>query len=107
MIVFDPAAVIACAQVIMIDIALSGDNAVIIALAAAGLPEKQRKKAIALGMMAAILMRVVFASLTVYLLDIPGLVLIGGLMLGWVCWKMWKELRGGDEAEAHHTTPET
>jgi YjbE family integral membrane protein len=107
MIPLDPAALVACAQVIMIDIALSGDNAVIIALAAAGLPEKQRKKAIALGMMAAILMRVVFALLTVYLLDIPGLVLVGGLMLLWVCWKMWRELRAAEEAEDHHAASET
>jgi YjbE family integral membrane protein len=58
-------------------------------------------------MMAAIVMRVVFALLTVYLLDIPGLVLVGGLMLLWVCWKMWKELRAVEEAKEQHTAPET
>jgi YjbE family integral membrane protein len=80
-------------QVVLIDISLSGDNAIIIAMAAAGLPPYERKRAIALGIGAAILMRIIFALTTVWLLDVPGLVLIGGLMLAWVCWKMWRELR--------------
>jgi YjbE family integral membrane protein len=107
MIPYDPVALLAFAQVVLIDISLSGDNAIIIALAAAGLPAQQRKKAIALGILAAIVLRVVFATLTVYLLDVPGLVLIGGLMLIWVCWKMWKELRAAEEAEAHHAAQES
>jgi YjbE family integral membrane protein len=101
-----PAAV-ALVQVILIDVSLSGDNAVIIAMAAAGLPAVQRKRAIAIGIGAAILLRVVFAVLTVSLLDVPGLVLVGGLMLAWVCWKMWKELRAREDAADHHAQPET
>jgi YjbE family integral membrane protein len=98
---------VALFQVISIDVSLSGDNAVIIAMAAAGLPDVQRKRAIGTGIAAAILLRVVFAVITVSLLDVPGLVLVGGLMLAWVCWKMWRELRASEEAEQHHLAPET
>jgi YjbE family integral membrane protein len=84
-------------QVVLIDVSLSGDNAIIIGMAAAGLPRPQRRKGIAIGIGAAIALRVVFAVLIVYLLDVPGLVLVGGLMLAWVCWKMWSELRA-----SHH-----
>jgi YjbE family integral membrane protein len=101
-----PAAV-ALLEVILIDISLSADNAVIIAMAAAGLPASQRKRAIAIGIGAAILLRVIFAILTVSLLDVPGLVLVGGLMLSWVCWKMWRELRDSQDAAAHHVEPHT
>jgi predicted tellurium resistance membrane protein TerC len=76
-------------QVVLIDVSLSGDNAIIIAMAATGLPRPQRRKGIAIGIGAAIALRVVFAILIVYLLDLPGLVLVGGLMLAWVCWKMF------------------
>ena len=100
-------AAFALLQVVFIDVSLSGDNAVIIAMAAAGLPAAQRKRAIAIGIGAAILLRVVFALLTITLLDVPGLVLIGGLMLAWVCWKMWKELRASQDAADHHTDPDT
>jgi YjbE family integral membrane protein len=89
-------------QVILIDVALSGDNAIVIALAASGLPAHQRRKAIAIGIGAAIALRVVFAVSAVYLLDVPGLLLVGGLMLGWVCVKMWRELRAESKAEAQH-----
>ena len=89
-------------QVILIDVALSGDNAIVIALAASGLPAHQRRKAIAIGIGAAIALRVVFAVSAVYLLDLPGLLLVGGLMLGWVCVKMWRELRAESKAEAQH-----
>lgn len=98
---------VALFQVISIDVSLSGDNAVIIAMAAAGLPALQRKRAIGAGIGAAILLRVVFAVVTVSLLDVPGLVLVGGLMLAWVCWKMWRELRATEEAEQHHVAPDT
>jgi YjbE family integral membrane protein len=89
-------------QVILIDVALSGDNAIVIALAASGLPAEQRKKAIAIGIGAAIALRVVFAISAVFLLELPGLLIAGGLMLGWVCVKMWRELRQESEDEAHH-----
>lgn len=95
-------ALLAFLQVVLIDVSLSGDNAVVIAMAAAGLPVHQRKQAIASGIGAAILLRVVFAATTVYLLDVPGLVLVGGLMLTWVCWKMWRELRSHEQAGEQH-----
>ena len=80
-------------QVIMIDLVLAGDNAIVIGLAAAGLPEGQRRKAIVIGILAATLLRIGFASVTVQLLQIIGLLLAGGVLLLWVCWKMWRELR--------------
>jgi YjbE family integral membrane protein len=84
-------------QVIMIDLVLAGDNAIVIGLAAAGLPEGQRKKAILIGIVAATILRIGFASVTVQLLQIIGLLLAGGVLLLWVCWKMWRELRN-----SHH-----
>ncbi len=84
-------------QVIMIDLVLAGDNAIVIGLAAAGLPEVQRRKAILIGILAATLLRIGFASVTVQLLQIIGLLLAGGILLLWVCWKMWRELRN-----SHH-----
>jgi YjbE family integral membrane protein len=76
-----------------IDLVLAGDNAVVIGLAAAGLPASQRAKAILIGIIAATVLRIAFASVTVQLLNIIGLLLVGGLLLLWVCWKMWRELR--------------
>src|SRR3954451_18264642 len=84
-------------QVVMIDLVLGGDNAIVIGLAAAGLPEGQRKKAILIGIIAATILRIGFASITVQLLQIIGLLLAGGILLLWVCWKMWRELRAGHE----------
>ncbi|MEJ1158691.1 TerC family protein [Prosthecomicrobium sp. N25] len=80
-------------QVIMIDLVLAGDNAIVIGLAAAGLPREQRNKAILIGIVAATGLRIVFAGLTTQLLQIVGLLLAGGILLLWVCWKMWRELR--------------
>ncbi|KQO99333.1 hypothetical protein ASF33_06790 [Methylobacterium sp. Leaf92] len=82
-------------QVIMIDLVLAGDNAVVIGLAAAGLPKDLRNKAILIGIIAATVLRILFASLTTQLLEIVGLLLAGGILLLWVCWKMWRELRVG------------
>src|SRR5580765_642899 len=87
-------------QVVMIDLVLAGDNAIVIGLAAAGLPEGQRKKAILVGILAATILRIGFASVTVQLLQIIGLLLAGGVLLLWVCWKMWRELRA-----SHHNQP--
>jgi YjbE family integral membrane protein len=84
-------------QVIMIDLVLAGDNAIVIGLAAAGLPEGQRKKAILIGIVAATILRIGFASVTVQLLQIIGLLLAGGVLLLWVCWKMWRELHTSHE----------
>lgn len=80
-------------QVILIDLVLAGDNAIVIGLAAAGLPQAQRTKAILIGISAATLLRIVFAGLTTQLLEIVGLLFAGGILLLWVCWKMWRELR--------------
>ena len=80
-------------QVIMIDLVLAGDNAVVIGLAAAGLPPELRRKAIVIGIAAATLMRIGFALIATQLLNITGLLLAGGLLLLWVCWKMFEELR--------------
>jgi len=82
-------------QVIMIDLVLAGDNAIVIGLAAAGLPADQRNRAILLGIAAATVLRIVFAAVTTQLLAIVGLLLAGGILLLWVCWKMWRELREG------------
>src|SRR3989442_13753078 len=86
-------------QVVMIDLVLAGDNAIVIGLAAAGLPEQQRNKAILAGILAATILRIGFASITVQLLEIIGLLLAGGILLLWVCWKMWRELR---TSPVHH-----
>jgi YjbE family integral membrane protein len=86
-------------QVIMIDLVLAGDNAIVIGLAAAGLPKEQRNKAILIGILAATVLRIVFAALTTQLLQIVGLLLAGGILLLWVCWKMWRELRAGHHEE--------
>jgi YjbE family integral membrane protein len=99
--IFTAAGLTALLQVIAIDLVLAGDNAVVIGLAAAGLPVELRKKAILVGILAATVLRVAFASITVQLLSIVGLLLAGGLLLLWVCWKMWRELRsqhGSEEA---------
>jgi YjbE family integral membrane protein len=82
-------------QVMWIDLVLAGDNAIVIGLAAAGLPKEQRSRAILLGIIAATVLRIAFALVTTQLLAIVGLLLVGGLLLLWVCWKMWRELRDG------------
>ena len=86
-------------QVIMIDLVLAGDNAIVIGLAAAGLPKEQRNKAILIGILAATVLRILFAALTTQLLQVVGLLLAGGILLLWVCWKMWRELRTGHHEE--------
>jgi YjbE family integral membrane protein len=80
-------------QVVLIDLVLAGDNAIVIGLAAAGLPEAQRGKAILIGIVAATMLRILFAGLTTQILQIVGLLFAGGILLLWVCWKMWRELR--------------
>src|SRR5215217_305875 len=79
----------------MIDLVLAGDNAIVIGMAAAGLPKEQRSRAIVIGIAAATVLRIIFAGLTTQLLQIVGLLLAGGILLLWVCWKMWRELRTG------------
>jgi YjbE family integral membrane protein len=94
---FTSEALVALGQVIMIDLVLAGDNAIVIGLAAAGLPKDQRNKAILIGIIAATVLRIIFALLTTQLLQILGLLLMGGVLLLWVCWKMWRELRAGPQ----------
>src|ERR1044072_8848205 len=93
-------AFIALLQVILIDLVLAGDNAIVIGLAAAGLPKEQRGKAILVGVAAATGLRIVFAALATWLLAIIGLLLAGGILLLWVCWKMWRELRTSSNGSA-------
>lgn len=85
--------IIALLQVILLDVCLSGDNAIIIAMAAMALPVPQRKAAIFFGISLAIVLRIIFSSVAVLLLRVPGLPIVAGLALFWVSWKMWQELR--------------
>jgi YjbE family integral membrane protein len=80
-------------QVVFVDLVLAGDNAIIVGIAVAGLPAHQRARVMVIGIGAATVLRVLFASLTVQLLQIIGLLLAGGILLLWVSWKLWRELR--------------
>jgi YjbE family integral membrane protein len=93
-------ALVALGKVIMIDLVLAGDNAIVIGMAAAGLPKELRNKAILVGIIAATVLRIGFALVAVQLLQIVGLLLVGGLLLAWVCWKMWRELRDSSHSDA-------
>jgi predicted tellurium resistance membrane protein TerC len=90
---FTPDAVAALFQVVVIDLSLAGDNAIVVGMAAAGLPQAQRTRAILFGMTGATVLLVLFAGITTQLLRLVGLVFAGGVLLLWVCWKMWRELR--------------
>lgn len=83
----------ALAQVVMIDLALAGDNAVVVGMAVAGLPPHQKRPAILVGVIGATLIRVALGAVALQLLEIIGLLLAGGLLLLWVCWHMYRELR--------------
>jgi YjbE family integral membrane protein len=99
----DPSALSAFFQVLMIDLVLAGDNAIVVGALAAGLPAEQRKRVILIGVLAALVLRIGFALVVSQLLQIFGLILAGGLLLLWVSWRMWRELRrdGGS-----HGSPE-
>jgi YjbE family integral membrane protein len=100
----DASAFAAFFQVIMIDLVLAGDNAVVIGLAAAGLPADLRRKAILIGIIAATILRICFALITTQLLALGGgLLIAGGLLLLWVCWKMYREL-SVSHADEHEAT---
>ncbi len=88
-----PDAITVFFEILMIDIVLAGDNAIIVGALAAGLPTEQRKKVIMIGVGAALVMRIAFALVVSQLLQIVGLILAGGLLLLWVAFKMWRELR--------------
>ena len=93
-----PAAFTAFLSVLMIDLVLAGDNAIVVGALAAGLPPEQRKKVILIGVIAALVLRVAFALIVTQLLQIVGLILAGGILLLWVAWKMWRELHHAGES---------
>ena len=90
-------------QVLMIDIMLAGDNAIVVGALAAGLPADQRKKVILIGIIAALVLRIAFALVVTQLMQIVGLTFAGGLLLLWVAWKMWRELKHSGQS---HGSPE-
>jgi YjbE family integral membrane protein len=94
----EPAAMAAFFQVLMIDLVLAGDNAIVVGALAAGLPPDQRRKVIIIGVIAALVLRIGFALIVTQLLQVVGLILAGGLLLLWVAWKMWRELRHDGES---------
>jgi YjbE family integral membrane protein len=93
-----PAAIAALIEILMIDIVLAGDNAIVVGALAAGLPADQRKKVILIGVLAALVLRIAFALVVSQLLQIVGLILAGGILLLWVAWKMYREIRHKDES---------
>jgi YjbE family integral membrane protein len=93
-----PEAIAAFFEILAIDIVLAGDNAIVVGALAAGLPPDQRRKVIMVGVIAALVLRIAFALVVTQLLQIVGLVLAGGLLLLWVAWKMWRELRHKGES---------
>jgi YjbE family integral membrane protein len=100
---FDPAALTAFVEILLIDLVLAGDNAIVVGALAAGLPVADRKKVIMIGVVAALILRVIFALMVSQLLGLTGLVLAGGLLLLWVAWKMYRELHHTGEG---HGSPE-
>src|SRR5436189_3461930 len=91
-------AVTAFLEILFIDIVLAGDNAIVVGALAAGLPAEQRKKVILLGVVAALVLRIGFALVVSQLLQIVGLILAGGLLLLWVAWRMYREIRDNNES---------
>lgn len=95
-------------QVVLIDLALAGDNAVAVGLAAAALPAPLQRRAIMWGILLALILRILFAGITIQLLAIKGLLLVGGLLLFWVAWRMWSDLKAhapvmvGDPVAGEH-----
>jgi YjbE family integral membrane protein len=105
-----PSAMAAFVQVLLIDLVLAGDNAIVVGALAAGLPADQRRKVIIIGVLAALVLRIAFALVVSQLLQVIGLIFVGGLLLVWVAWKMWRELRhagqsaGSPEIEGDETS---
>ncbi|MEZ6023537.1 MAG: YjbE family putative metal transport protein [Hyphomonadaceae bacterium] len=105
---FEVSDIAALLQVILIDLALAGDNAVAVGLAAAALPHEQQRRAIFWGIVMALVLRILFAGITIQLLAIPGLLFVGGLLLFWVAWRMWEDLKAhepvmvGDPVAGEH-----
>ncbi len=88
-------------QVILVDLVLAGDNAIAVGLIASGVAASQRKAVIIAGVAAAVVFRIIFALAIVWLLRIPGVLLIGGLLLFWVCWKLVRDIRSHALANAN------
>jgi len=99
----EPAALTALTEILLIDIVLAGDNAIVVGALAAGLPAEQRRKVIMIGVIAALVLRITFALIVSQLLQVVGLILAGGFLLLWVAWKMWRELH---EARSSQGSPE-
>jgi YjbE family integral membrane protein len=96
----EPAAFSAFLQVLMIDLVLAGDNAIVVGALAAGLPAEQRKRVILIGVIAALVLRVIFALMVTWLLGIVGLILAGGILLLWVAWRMYRDIKGHSASES-------
>lgn len=96
----------ALAQVILVDLVLAGDNAIAVGLIAASVKPSMRRRLIATGIIAATIMRIVFAVSITQLLKVPGLLLFGGLLLLWVCWRLYVEIRGHREKKRHDVNVE-
>ena len=95
-------------QVVLVDLVLAGDNAIVVALAAAGVPAAARQRVIVIGIAGAAIARILFALITVKLLQFPGLLLVGGLLLLWVCWNLWRDLQAsGSRADDQNVKRET
>jgi YjbE family integral membrane protein len=92
-------------QIAFIDLVLAGDNAIVVGLAVAGLPPKNRRKAIAIGLTGAVALRIAFSLVALRLLQIIGLTLAGGVLLVWVAWKLYRELRAAQGGTEGHTAP--
>jgi YjbE family integral membrane protein len=94
----EPVALAVFFQVLMIDLVLAGDNAIVVGALAAGLPAEQRRKVIFIGVLAALVLRILFALIVTQLMQVIGLILIGGLLLLWVSWRMWRDLHHEGES---------
>ena len=99
-----PSEIYALSQVLLVDLALAGDNAIVVGMVAASVPEHQRRKVIFIGIMIATVLRIVFSLGAVQLLQIIGLMLAGGILLLWVAWKLWREIQQA-RAHAHSEQP--
>jgi len=94
------------ASIVLADIVLSGDNALIISMAAASLSPELRRKAILYGLIVAAVLRIVFAVFATYLLAVPGLLFAGGLLLIWVCWRLYREIQDSTARQAAVAMPQ-
>jgi len=92
-------------EVVFVNLVLSADNAIVVGIAVAGLPARNRLRVMAIGIAGATLLRIVFAVFTAELLGVVGLTFAGGLLLLWICWKLWRELRTGRLIEPHQHGP--